>query len=131
MDLNEFPSIFKKVQHAHSSHQKTTSNLLRINLIGTLKFNEIWPLEGAVYITLLYLCNSMVEISGAYRKFKFYAIFSENLWFQTKRFTGLLELIQLYKRNTLEKFLIFTIYQKYILGWKVWYFIFAIIDYCT
>ena len=43
----------------------------------------------------------------------FYAIFSENLWFQTKRFTGLLELIQLYKQNPLEKFFVFTIYQNY------------------
>ena len=24
----------------------------QINLKGTLKFNEIWPLEGAMYITL-------------------------------------------------------------------------------
>ena len=52
VDLNEFPSIFQKVQHSHSRHQKTTSNLLRINLKGILKFNEIWPLEGAMYITL-------------------------------------------------------------------------------
>ena len=45
----------------------------------------------------------------------FYAIFSENWWFQTKRFTGLLELIQLYKQNPLEKFFIFTIYNVPIL----------------
>ena len=43
-------------------------------------------------------------------------MFSENWWFQTKRFTGLLELIQVYKQNPLEKFLIFTIYQNYTLA---------------
>ena len=31
---------------------KTTSNLLRIKLKGKLRFNKIWPLEGAMYITL-------------------------------------------------------------------------------
>ena len=38
------------LQHSlYSRHQKTTSNLLRINLKGILKFNEMWPLEGAKY----------------------------------------------------------------------------------
>ena len=51
-----------------------------------------------------YIHNSMVEFSGASPKMLVYAIFSENLWFQTKGFTGLLELIQLYiKQNQLEK----------------------------
>ena len=36
--------------------------------------------------------------------------------FRQKRFTGLLELIQLYKQNPLEKFFIFTIYQSYTLA---------------
>ena len=58
VDFNEFPSIFQKVQHYHSRHQKTSSNLLRINLKGILKFNRIWPIEGAMCITL------MVEFSG-------------------------------------------------------------------
>ena len=31
VDLNEFPSIFEKVQHSHARHHKTTSNLLRIH----------------------------------------------------------------------------------------------------
>ena len=44
------------------------------------------------------------------------AFFSENWWFQTKRFTGLLELIKLYKQNPLDKFFIFTIYQNYTLA---------------
>ena len=47
-----FHQSFKKVQHSHWSYQKTTSNLLRIDLKGILQFNETWPLEGAMYITL-------------------------------------------------------------------------------
>ena len=79
VDLNEFPSIFQKVQHSHSRHQKTTSNRLRINLKGILKFNEIWPLEGAMYITLwwifggipkiLVLCSFLKKIDGFRQKF--------------------------------------------------------------
>ena len=88
-------ALIPQVQHSHSRHQKTTSTLLRINLKGILKFNEVWPLEGA---TCMY-SNSMVEFSAASRKCYFYA---ENWWFQTKRFTGLLELIQLYKINSLQ-----------------------------
>ena len=54
VDLKEFPSIFQKVQYSHSRHQKTTSNLLRINLNSIFKFSEIWPLEGAMYIPTLF-----------------------------------------------------------------------------
>ena len=46
-------------------------------------------------------------------------------WFETKRFTGLLELLQLYKQYPLENFLIFTIYytlalinQESTVGWE-------------
>ena len=74
VNLNEFLSFFQKVQHSHSRHQKTTSNFLRINLKGILKFNEIWPLEGA---TCMYIIFFMVEFSGTPRKCLFYAIFSE------------------------------------------------------
>ena len=64
-----------------------------------------------------YVHNSMVEIFGGHpENVSFYAIFSENWWFQTKRFTGLLELVQLFKQNPLEKFFIFTIYQNYTLA---------------
>ena len=62
-----------------------------------------------------YVHNSMPEFSAESRKFYFYAIFSENWWFQTKIFTGLLELIQLYKQRPLE-FFSFTIYQNYTLA---------------
>ena len=52
MNWNGFPSIFQKVQYFHSRHYKTTSHLLRISLNGILKLNELWPLEGAMYISL-------------------------------------------------------------------------------
>ena len=63
----------------------------------------------------MYINLSITEFPGPSRKFVFYASFSENLWFQTIRFTGLLELVQLYKQNQLDKIFIFTIYQNYTL----------------
>ena len=110
MDLNDFPSIFQKVQHSHSRHQKTTSTLLRINLEGILKFNEIWPLEGAMYITLW-------ENFRGHPKSVSLKQFSQKIDGFTG-FTGLLELIQLYKQNPLQKFFIFTIHQNYTLALK-------------
>ena len=109
VDLNEFPSIFQKVPHSHSRQQKTTSNLLRINLRGILKFNEIWPQEGALYITL------WQKFGGHPKNFSFMQ-FCQKIDGFRQRFTGLLELLQLYKQNPLEKFLIFTIYQNYTLA---------------
>ena len=53
VDLNEFPSIFQKVQHSHSRHLKTTSNLLSINLKGKLRFFKICPLEGAIHLYII------------------------------------------------------------------------------
>ena len=52
LDWNEFSSVFWKVQHSHSRHQKTTSNLYRINLKGRLRVSNEWSLEGAMYINL-------------------------------------------------------------------------------
>ena len=65
----------------------------------------------------------MLVLSGRWPPW-FYAIFSENWWFQTKRFTGLLELIQLYKQNPLDKFLILTIYQNYTLDLIIFQYVF-------
>ena len=94
MDLNEFPSIFQKVQHSHSRQQETTSNLLRIYLNCKLRFNNSWPLEGAMNITLWW------NVRGHPENVWFYAIFSNYWWFQTKWFTGLLKLnVQLYKKQ--------------------------------
>ena len=47
-----------------------------------------------------------------------YAFFSENWWFQTKRFTWLLGLLQLYEQNPLEKCFIFTSYSNCTLALK-------------
>ena len=51
----------------------------------------------------MYVHNSMVEFLEASQKSWFYAIFSEMSWFQTKRFTGFLELIQLYKTKPIRE----------------------------
>ena len=68
-----------------------------------------------------YVHNSMVGFSGVSRKFGvfFFAVFSENLWFQTIRFTGLLELIQLYKQKRLEKIFYFLHLPKLYIGFKL------------
>ena len=74
VDLNEFSPIFQKVQHSHSRHQKTTSNLLEINLKGKLRLNNSWPLEGARSIT----DNSIVKFQGQPENVSFMlAIFSK------------------------------------------------------
>ena len=99
-----FLKSFKKVQHSHSRHQETTSNLLRIHLQGKLMFGNSSPLEGAMYIF------------GGIPKMLVFAIFSKYWWFQTKQFTRLLEFIKLYKQNPLEKIFIFTLYQNYTLA---------------
>ena len=52
VDLNEFTSIFQTVKHSHYRHQKTTSNILRINLKGKFRFINSWPPEGDMYINL-------------------------------------------------------------------------------
>ena len=65
VDLNEFSSVVKRLQHSHSRHQKTTSNLIRIKLNGTLRFSTRFtlqrPLEGAMYI----VHKPVVKFSGA------------------------------------------------------------------
>ena len=61
-----------------------------------------------------YVHKPMVTFSGASRKCKFDSIFSKYWWFQTKRFTRLLE----HKQNALENVLIFIIYQNYTLALK-------------
>ena len=66
-----------------------------------------------------YVHNSMVKFLGHPKYVSFYAISSKYSWFQTKWFTRLVELIQLYKPNPLDFFFsIFTIYQNYTLALK-------------
>ena len=47
-----FHQLFKRCSILTPDIKKTTLNTLRINLKGILKFNEMWPREGAMYITL-------------------------------------------------------------------------------
>ena len=74
VDLNEFPSIFQKVQLSYSRHQKTTSNLLRINLKGHIKVQWNMATRGS------YVHNSMVESWKCY----VLCIFSETDGFRQK-----------------------------------------------
>ena len=53
MDWNDFSSVFWKVQHSHSRHQKTTSNLVRLILRGRLKVSNEWSLKGAMALCTL------------------------------------------------------------------------------
>ena len=59
----------------------------------------------------------MVKFLGASENVSFMQ-FSENIdgFRQNNEFTILVELVQLYKQNPLEKFSIFTIYQNYVLS---------------
>ena len=99
-------SIFK-VQYSHSRQQKTTSNFLRITLKGRLGSQQ-WMITSGSY---MYVHKPMVKFSGASLK-KSFANISKHWWFHTK-LTRLLEVI---KRNWLEKILIFfIIYQIYTL----------------
>ena len=52
VDLNEFSSIFWKVQHSHSRHQKITSTLLRITFKDRPRVSNERSLEGALYTNL-------------------------------------------------------------------------------
>ena len=108
VDLNEFSSIFQKVQHFHSRHQKTTSNLLTTHLKGKLMFGNASSLYRRSYVYI----KAMVTFSGASWKKVYFSLFSKCWWFETKQFTGLVEFIKLYEQNPSEKPFIFTIYQN-------------------
>ena len=72
-DLNEFSSIFQRLQqYSHSRHQKTTSNILRIHSKAKIWFGNGSPLEGAMYIL-----KPMVKFSGHPKNVRFYFSF---LW---------------------------------------------------
>ena len=118
VDLNEFPSIFQK--SAVFSIQTSENNL-------TPPYNQFErhiKVQWNMATRGSYVHNSTVEFSGASRKY--YAIFSENWWFQTKRFTALLELVQLYKQNPLEKRFHFHHLPKLYIGIKNWWFLIII-----
>ena len=105
------------MKHSHSRHQKTTSNLLRIHVKGKCRFSIGSPPEGAMYI------NLWSNFRG-HPKFFSSSIFTKYWLFLTKQFTGLLELMKLYKQN-LKDFFFFTIYQNYTLALRGLIFVFA------
>ena len=90
------------MQHSHSSHdQKTTSNRLKINWKGKLRFHNGSPQEGAMYINLW---QNFGGVSWKCQVFIF--LFSQNIdcFEQTIRFIRLLEFIKLYEQNPLRIF---------------------------
>ena len=72
------------MEHSHSRHKKNNQNILRINLKGIFKFNEIWSLEGAMYITL------WQNFRGHPENISFMQFSQKIDGFRQKRFTGLL-----------------------------------------
>ena len=115
MDLNEFPSIFQKVQHSHSRHQKTTPNLLRINLKGKLSFNHSWSNRGS-YVQNWKLYGK--NFRGNPKNVSF-TQFSQNIdgFRQNDSQPWLLELVlKSINKTQLEKIVIVTIYQNYVLA---------------
>ena len=107
VNWNGFPSIFQKVQYFHSRHWKTTSHILRISLNGILKLNEVWPLEGAMYISLW-------ENSRGHPDNVSFMQFSTKIdGFEKKDSQGSENSYNSYEQYPLEKFFIFTIYQNY------------------
>ena len=107
VDLNEFSSVFKKMQHSHTRHL-TTSNLLRITVKCRLRFSNEWPLEGAVYINLYGKI-----LPGIPNFFVFCKLF-KYWWFQTKQFTGLLEFMKLYKIHCILEIFYISLFSKTI-----------------
>ena len=60
----EWIFINLKVQHSHSRHQKTTSDLLRTTLKGTLRFSNEWPLERALYMCINHIMVKLLWATG-------------------------------------------------------------------
>ena len=79
------------MHHSHSSHQKTSSNFVRITLKGRLGVKNELSLEGA---TCMYI-KTYGKILGDPGDFFFFflsANFSKGWWFQTRQLTMLLEI---------------------------------------
>ena len=66
-----------------------------------------------------YVHNSMVEFRGHPENVSFMQ-FSQKIDGFRQKDSGLLELVQLYKQNPLDKFFIFTMYQNYTLALSEW-----------
>ena len=83
---------------------------IRISLNGILKLNEVWPLEGAMYISLW-------ENSRGHPDNVSFMQFSTKIdGFEQKDSQGFENSYNSYEQYPLEKFFIFTIYQNYTLA---------------
>ena len=58
-----FNQSFKKSSILTPDNRKQPQTSFMISLKGIVEFNEIWPLEGALYITLLELLGHPDNIS--------------------------------------------------------------------
>ena len=110
MNWNGFPSIFQKSAVFSLQTLKTTSHLLGISLNGILKLNEVWPLEGAMYISL------WENYRGHPDNISFMQFSTKIDGFEQKDSQGFENSYNSYEQYPLEKFLIFTIYQNYTLA---------------
>ena len=89
--------------------------LLRISLNGILKLNEVWPLEGAMYISLW-------ENSRGHPDNVSFMQFSTKIdGFEQKDSQGFENSYSSYEQYPLENFFIFTIYQNYTLALNIKY----------
>ena len=89
---------------------ETTSHLLRISLNGILKSNEVWPLEGAMYISLW-------ENSRGHPDNISFMQFSTKIdGFEQNDSQGFENSYNSYEQYPLQNFFIFTIYQNYTLA---------------
>ena len=112
---NEFPLIFQKVQHSHFRHQKTTSNLLRINLKGILKVQWNMATRGS------YVHNCYGRIFGGIPKMLILCNFLRKFMASDEKIHRAFRThttVFILKQNPLDKFFIFTIYQNYTLALK-------------
>ena len=83
---------------------------VKIGLNGILKLNEVWPLEGAMYISLW-------ENSRGHPDNISFIQFSMKIdGFEQKDSQGFENSYNSYEKYPLEKFFIFTIYQNYTLA---------------
>ena len=101
------------MQHSHSRHQKTNSNLLRINFKTQTEVQQLTATRRS------YVHKPIVKFSGASPKCLLFANFSKYLWFKTKQFTGLLEFVKLYKQNSLKKLFLLHYLPKLYIGFKL------------
>ena len=106
----DFHQSFKKCSIFTPDIRKQPHSLLRISLNGILKLNEVWPLEGAMYISL------WENYRGHPDNISFMQFSTKIDGFKQKDSQGFENSYNSYEQYPLEKFFIFTIYQNYTLA---------------